>query len=141
MQKLAVDDYRGDVTPLATSHPAGYSNRIENCGSGVTNATTLPVMEQDPGPNPNSPQQWYQSTNQPPPPVISIGLKSAQPGMVELSWPSVNGVTYSIYWTTNLLTGWPIQPFTNNISGDGTTKVFSEPIGSDPSCFYRITAM
>jgi len=118
-----------------------YSNRIENCGSGTTNVTTLPVVEQDPGANPNGPQQWYPSNDQPPAPVISITLTSAQPGMVELSWPSMNGVTYSIYRTTNLLTGWAGEPLTNGINGDGSTKVFAAPIGSDPSCFYRIKAM
>ena len=40
-----------------------YNNRIENCGSGSSNSTTLPYVVQDPGVNPNRPQAWYQSTS------------------------------------------------------------------------------
>jgi parallel beta-helix repeat protein len=74
------------------------------------------------------------------PPAISIAHKSGQAGMIELSWLSVAGTAYAVYKTTNLLAGWPAQPFTNNISGDGTTNVFSETIGGDHAAYYRVKA-
>jgi hypothetical protein len=75
------------------------------------------------------------------PPVISIAAWSNQTGMIELSWTSVSGTTYAVYKSTNLLEEWPAQPLTNNITGDGATKVFSEPTNSAPCSFYRLKAL
>jgi hypothetical protein len=76
-----------------------------------------------------------------PPPVISIVPQPGQSGLIELAWQSAAGATYAVYKTTNLLAGWPAQPLTNNISGDGATKLFSEPVGTSPAAFYRLTAV
>jgi hypothetical protein len=74
------------------------------------------------------------------PPTITIGPRTNQTGTIQLSWPSESGTTYAVYRTTNLLAGWPSQPVTN-ISGDGATKVFSEPIGANNYAYYRLKAL
>jgi hypothetical protein len=60
--------------------------------------------------------------------------------MIEFSWQSAVGAEYSVFRSTNLLAGWPAQPLTNNISGDGTMKFFMEPVGTLPEAFYRLKA-
>jgi hypothetical protein len=80
------------------------------------------------------------STSNVPPPVITLGPISSQPGMIEFSWQSAVGAEYSVFRSTNLLAGWPAQPLTNNISGDGTMKFFMEPVGTLPEAFYRLKA-
>jgi outer membrane protein assembly factor BamB len=72
-------------------------------------------------------------------PRISICPKANQIGVIELSWPSDNGTTYAVYRTTNLLSGWPAQPYTNFV-GDGSTKTFSDPMATQISAYYRIKA-
>jgi len=113
-----------------------WSNRIENCASGPTSATTLPVVTQDPGTNPNSPQTWYHVATAP---TIFIAPKSGQPGVIDLSWTSSAGANYSVYRTTNMLVGWPAQPLTN-FAGDGAIRVFSQTIGIEACSFYRLKA-
>jgi hypothetical protein len=80
------------------------------------------------------------STSNVPPPVITLGPISSQPGMITFSWQSVTGASYAVYRTTNLLLGWTAQALTNNISGDGTMKFFMEPVGTLPEAFYRLKA-
>jgi hypothetical protein len=70
-------------------------------------------------------------------PVITIAPRTSS--QCQLSWPSEVGTTYAVYKCTNLLAGWPAQPFTN-FTGDGSTKSFSEPIGSQKLAYYRIKA-
>jgi hypothetical protein len=72
-------------------------------------------------------------------PVITIAPKTNQAGMLQLSWPSDVGTTYAVYKCTNLLAGWPAQPYTN-FTGDGSTKSFSEAMGSQNFAYYRIKA-
>jgi hypothetical protein len=76
-----------------------------------------------------------------PRPRLSIAPESDQAGRIELSWPGVTGVEYGVYKTTNLLAGWPAQPLTNNISGNGATMSFSEPIGALSAAYYRLKAI
>jgi hypothetical protein len=76
-----------------------------------------------------------------PPPVITTGSASSQSGMIQFSWQSVAGASYAVYRTTNLLAGWPAQPLTNNISGDGTMKLFSEAVGPLHAAYYRLKAV
>jgi hypothetical protein len=81
------------------------------------------------------------STSNVPPPVITLGPISSQPGMIEFSWQSAVGAEYSVFRSTNLLAGWPAQPLTNNISGDGTMKLFSEAVGPLHAAYYRLKAV
>jgi uncharacterized protein YodC (DUF2158 family) len=74
------------------------------------------------------------------PPLIMIGPKSSQPGMIELSWSSAAGANYEVYKTTNLLVSWPTQALTN-IVGDGAAKVFSEQWGTLKTAYYRLKAV
>jgi outer membrane protein assembly factor BamB len=74
------------------------------------------------------------------PPVISISPMSNQVGKIEFSWPSASGALYAVYRTTNLMLGWPAQPLTNNISGNGATMFFSESVGALPKAYYRLKA-
>ncbi len=64
-----------------------------------------------------------------------VGLQGAQP---EISWPSVAGREYAVYMSTNLLTGWPELPLTSNITGDGTTKTFTDAMPMPVGGFYRL---
>jgi hypothetical protein len=75
-----------------------------------------------------------------PPPVMSVARQSGQAGRIELSWQSASNAAYAVYKTTNLLTGWPALPLTNNTSGDGAAKFFSEPVGPLPAAYYRLKA-
>jgi hypothetical protein len=75
------------------------------------------------------------------PPMISIAPKSNEAGNIELAWQSVLGFDYAVYRTTNLLAGWPAQPLTNNISGDGTMKSVGDPTGTFPAAYYRLKAV
>jgi outer membrane protein assembly factor BamB len=56
-----------------------------------------------------------------------------------ISWVSDAGTTYTVYKSTNLLTGWLTQPLTN-IVGDGSTQSFFEAMGSQKCAYYRIKA-
>ena len=73
-------------------------------------------------------------------PQIRIAPKTGQANMIELSWPADIGTTYQVYKSTNLLSGWPAQPVTN-IVGDGTTKLFSDTLGSQKMAYYRLKSV
>jgi len=75
-----------------------------------------------------------------PPPVITISPMSNQVGKIQFSWPSASGSLYAVYKTTNLLMGWPAQPLTNNITGNGATMFFSESVGALKEAYYRLKA-
>jgi hypothetical protein len=75
------------------------------------------------------------------PPVMGIAHQSGLAGRIELSWLSASNAEYAVYKTTNLLIGWPALPLTNNISGDGSAKFFSEPLGTLPAAYYRLKAV
>jgi hypothetical protein len=71
------------------------------------------------------------------PPTISGTTRTGNsPG---LSWSTDSGVTYAVYKSTNLLTGWIAQPLTN-IVGDGTAKSFVDAAPLQRAAYYRITA-
>jgi hypothetical protein len=52
-----------------------------------------------------------------------------------LGWNSVSGRVYSVYWTSNLLNGFPSQAFASNITGG----VFTDEVyNTEQGGFYRI---
>jgi hypothetical protein len=71
------------------------------------------------------------------PPTISGTTRTGNsPG---LFWSTDSGVTYAVYKSTNLLTGWIAQPLTN-IVGDGNAKSFVDAAPLQRAAYYRITA-
>ena len=58
-----------------------YRNRMDSCGAGERNTTSLPHVERDPGENPNRPQSWYRSpTAVRPGPGIGIASRLRRDG-------------------------------------------------------------
>jgi hypothetical protein len=75
---------------------------------------------------------------QPQRPNIS-GMSRSAGNKPRVSWTTDSGVTYAVYKSTNLLTGWIANPLTN-IVGDGTAKAFVDATATQRTAYYRITA-
>ena len=133
-----------------------YSNRIENCGSGVTNATTLPWVAQDPGANPNRPQAWYQSDTDTdgdgmtdvdevragtdpnnPASVLIMYAPSMVSGGFVVQWQSATNRWYTLWVATNLLTGFS-EIEASHIPATPPMNTFTGSVRQAGSAYYRI---
>jgi len=75
----------------------------------------------------------------PPPPVLAIGMSG---NSISISVATTNGATYSLYYTNaaglaSPVSSWSLFPTT--ITGDGSTKVFTDP-AADVERIYRVMA-
>ncbi len=79
------------------------------------------------GLNPTNPTSLFVMTQ--------LGSDAGDIDRAVLHWGMVSGRVYTIYWTSNLLSGFPAQPLTNNIA----VGVFTDTVhGAVNDGFYRI---
>lgn len=62
-----------------------------------------------------------------------ISSLDAAPDSV-IRWDSVSGRVYSVYWTSNLVSGFPVLPFASNL----TSGVYTDLLHTAEEGFYRI---
>jgi hypothetical protein len=72
-----------------------------------------------------------------PPEVLRIGAVSVTDGgEFRLSWDVQSGTWYTVWWTDDLLTGWPSGQVFTTSNGDWTDPASSNVIQR----FYRLTS-
>jgi 3-phytase len=124
-------DPRAVGNPDGDTDGDGLPNSWESTHFGGTTAADPSAISSN---GVNTLQECYIADINPVDPDAFFLISDLRPLTSVLSWNASSGRVYSVYWTSNLVSGFPVLPFASNL----TSGVYTDLLHTAEEGFYRI---